>query len=107
MCKYVKKSSGKKVALDFQNVLSISVPQLAFLLLNFITSGLCMGNRVPVGSVLSSLPWSNNKCCWSKDSYFVSLPQRESKSKAGGKKTRQCCWKTSFPIPILGHQFSP
>lgn len=87
MCKYMKKSLGKKVTLDFQNVLSICIPQLVLLLLHFITSGLCTGNRVHVVSVLCSLSWSNNKCCWSKDSYFVSLPKRECKWKTGGKKS--------------------
>ena len=93
MCKYMEKSLGKKVTLDFQNVLSISIPQLVLLLLHFIASGLCTGNRAHVGSVLCSLPWSNNKCCWSKDSYFVGLPKRECKWKTGGKKS-QCCSKT-------------
>lgn len=106
MCKYMKKSLGKKATLDFLNVLSISIPQLAWLLLHFITSGLCTGNRVYVGCVLHSLPWSNNKCCWSKDSYFVGLPKRECKWKTGGKKIISAVGKHSFPIPIAGLKFS-
>lgn len=105
MCKYMTKSLGKKVTLDFQNVLSICIPQLVLLLLHFITPGLCTGNRVHVVSVLCSLSWSSNKCCSSKDSYFVSLPKRERKWKTGGKKSSVLLANIPFLFQYLDSSF--
>lgn len=87
------RSKYMKESLDLQNVLSISISQLTLLLLHFMTSGFCMGNGARVGSVLRSLPWSNNWCCWSNSSYFVVLPKQEYKWKTGGRKP-SCYLKT-------------
>jgi len=83
--KYEKVLRGKGTQ-DLQNVLSISIPQLA-LLLYFITSWTLYGQHSACwfSLVLSAL--EQQQVLLVKESYFAGLPKRDCKWKTHGRKS--------------------